>query len=107
MPTILIAPDKFKNSLSAIEFCNICRDYLLSYNSNLHIKLFPLADGGDGTVEIIKYYIHGKLIKLKVSDPLDRIVEASYIYNQSTHTAYIEKGAKHNGKRIRKRTENK
>ncbi len=90
MTTILIAPDKFKNSISAIEFCNICSNCLKSYNSKLLIKQFPLADGGDGTVEIIKYYIHGKLINAKVSDPLNRTIEAFYLYNTTTQAAYIE-----------------
>ncbi len=90
MPTILIAPDKFKGSLSAIDFCDICTECLKRHNSSILTKKFPLSDGGDGTVEIVKHYTEGKIIETQTTNPLNKQITASFLYSNSTKTAYIE-----------------
>lgn len=87
---IIVAPDKFKGSLSGLEFCDAVEKGIHKYISDAEIVKLPLADGGDGTVEVLKYYLEGELIFLNVNDPLGRLVKASYLYSESKKTAYIE-----------------
>jgi len=90
MLKIAIAPDKFKGSLSGLEFCEAVDKGLRKHAPNLEIVNLPLADGGDGTVEVLKYYLNGELITLPVCDPLMREVRASYLYSEEKKTAFIE-----------------
>ncbi len=66
---IVIAPDKFKGSLSGIEFCDIVEKNILDLRPNTKILKLPLADGGDGTIEVINYYLKGKFIEVIVNNP--------------------------------------
>lgn len=50
MTRIVIAPDKFKGSLSAAEVAQAVRRGLLTYRPDLDILCLPVADGGDGTL---------------------------------------------------------
>ncbi|KGK30772.1 glycerate kinase [Cellulophaga sp. E6(2014)] len=86
----VIAPDKFKGSLSGIEFCDAVEEGLLKVFPQADILKIPLADGGDGTVEVIKNYIQGTMVTVSVNNPLFEKVEASYLYSSATKTAYIE-----------------
>ncbi len=85
---ILIAPDKFKGSLSALEVCNALTKGLKKNNSNLNILACPMADGGDGSLETINHYFTLKPVELIVNDPLFRPIKSTYYLSQNT--AYIE-----------------
>jgi glycerate kinase len=87
---IIIAPDKFKGSLSGIEFCNIVERVIKAVVSNIEIKKLPLADGGDGTVEVLQYYLGGKIIVCTVQNPLNNPIEASYLLSETKQIAFIE-----------------
>ena len=47
---ILIAPDKFKGSLSAKEVCQSIKRGLHKQGRRFEISLHPMADGGDGSL---------------------------------------------------------
>lgn len=49
-PTVLIAPDKFKGSLTAAEVADALAEGILSARPDAQIRRLPLADGGDGSV---------------------------------------------------------
>lgn len=85
---ILIAPDKFKGSISAEAVCQAMATGLVSVDNSFEIISHPMADGGDGTIEILKKYIPYKEIKVQTTDPLGRIIHTTYI--TSDKTAYIE-----------------
>ncbi len=87
---IVLAPDKFKGSLTGIEFCNTVASEIKTILPETEIIKMPLADGGDGTIEILDYHLHGERIRLTVNDPLFRQVEASYLFIESSATAFIE-----------------
>ena len=87
---IVIAPDKFKNSLTSLEFCNIVEKQLKIELPYANIVKLPLADGGDGTIDIVKHYLDGETIKTTVCNPLFTAIEASYIYASKYETAFIE-----------------
>ncbi|MGM0581393.1 MAG: glycerate kinase [Bacteroidota bacterium] len=85
---ILIAPDKFKHSLSAQKVCKIIESSLKEKSGNLEIESLPMADGGEGTSEILALQSNAKPITTKVHDPLMRIIEAQYFIKDKT--AFIE-----------------
>jgi glycerate kinase len=52
-PTVLVAPDKFKGSLSASEVTeSLAAGLRQGYGDELDIDCCPIADGGDGTLDI-------------------------------------------------------
>lgn len=87
---IVIAPDKFKGSLSAFEFCNAVEKGLQKEMSKVEILQVPLADGGDGTIEIINHYMQGTFVELQVSNPFFKKIKANYLYGQQQQIAFIE-----------------
>jgi glycerate kinase len=48
---VLLAPDKFKGSLSAIEVAGALRRGLLARRPELDVRELPVADGGEGTLD--------------------------------------------------------
>lgn len=86
----VIAPDKFKGSLTGFEFCHAVEEGLRMVLEDPEIMAMPLADGGDGTIEVVKHYINGEKITITVNDPLFRPVQASYLYAEESQIAYIE-----------------
>ncbi|MDZ7646239.1 MAG: glycerate kinase [Cytophagales bacterium] len=87
---ILVAPDKFKGSLTAKEVCTAVELGLRKIDSSLSIKLIPMADGGEGTCELLTDHSKGSMISAKVSDPLFRKITASYGISGDGSTAFIE-----------------
>lgn len=87
---ILVAPDKFKGSLTAKEVCSAVEKGLLKINSTLSIKLIPIADGGEGTCELLTDHSKGTMISTEVSDPLFRKITATYGISGDGSTAFIE-----------------
>ncbi|WP_136480396.1 glycerate kinase [Cognatitamlana onchidii] len=87
---IVLAPDKFKNSLTGLEFCDAVKDGIHKVNPNAQIIKLPLADGGDGTIEVVNYYLKGDVIKVVVNNPFFEPIKASYLLSGSTKTAFIE-----------------
>ncbi|MGF0310450.1 glycerate kinase [Rhodococcus sp. IEGM1428] len=51
MTRILLAPDKFKGSLSAAEVARALAEGLVAVDPSLETVCLPVADGGDGTVD--------------------------------------------------------
>jgi len=87
---IIIAPDKFKGSLTGIEFCDIVEAGIMEIAPHSEIYKLPLADGGDGTVDVLNYYLGGEIISLTVQNPLGNPTKASYLYSENKHLAFIE-----------------
>jgi len=87
---ILIAPDKFKHSLSSFEACEAIKSGLLNASDTFQIKSMPLADGGDGLLEIIQFYIPSTMHSVAVSDPLFRPISSSLVISSDRQTAFIE-----------------
>ncbi len=84
---ILIAPDKFKGSLSAAEAIQAIVLGLRSSGQRCQVRSQPLADGGEGSIDLFQSNATD-WIALKVSDPLFRPVQARYLTDGGT--AYIE-----------------
>jgi glycerate kinase len=85
---ILIAPDKFKGSLSASQVCDAITKGIKINKSKHKIVSCPMADGGEGSIDIINNYLSLKPVDLIVNDPLFRPIKSTYYYSELT--AYIE-----------------
>jgi glycerate 2-kinase len=85
-----VAPDKFKGSLSAAEVCNAIARGLQRINPSITIISMPMADGGEGTYELLTTHSNGTIVTCRVSDPLFRKINASYGISGDGSTAFIE-----------------
>ncbi len=87
---IIIAPDSFKDALSAKEVAEAIQKGIKMASPDDEIVVFPLGDGGEGSSEIIGYYLKAKKIVVNVEDALGHPVEAYYYFSKENHTAIIE-----------------
>jgi glycerate kinase len=90
---ILIVPDKFKESLSALKVADSIEKGILKVFPKVGIEKVPMADGGEGTVESLVNATGGKIIKTNVKDPLFRDIESFYGILGDGETAVIEMAA--------------
>jgi glycerate kinase len=74
--TILVAPDSFKGTFSARQVAAAIGRGLEA--AGRRVDLCPLADGGEGTLEVVLEALGGKGARVAVEDPLGREVEASF-----------------------------
>ena len=102
----VIAPDKFKGSLTGFEFCTAVEKGLLQVYPTAKVVHLPLADGGDGTLEIAQHHLKGVKIETLVNDPFFREIQASYVFSEETETAYIEMAEASGLKRITENEKN-
>lgn len=87
---IVIAPDSFKESLSALEIANIVEQGFQSVFPDATFSKIPVADGGEGTLQAIVDAKGGRLVAVEVNDPLQRKVTAHYGLVDSDSVAIIE-----------------
>ncbi len=88
--TILIAPDKFKGSLTAVQVCEAVREGLLQQNPELIIVSIPMADGGEGTCELLTNFYNGKKVEVEVKGPHFEIIKSYYGISEDGTKAFIE-----------------
>jgi glycerate kinase len=87
---ILIAPDKFKGVLSAREVAETIAAGLRDVLPKVQIDLVPMADGGEGTTEIICEGAGGSWCKSLAHDPLGREIEVKYAWIDHGRVAVME-----------------
>ena len=75
---IVIAPDSFKESLSALEVANAIEQGLRQVIPDCDIVKIPVADGGEGTVQSMVDATGGSIVSLEVMGPLGHRVQAHY-----------------------------
>src|SRR5690606_24518429 len=73
-----IAPDSFEGSLSAMDICEMIDSEIKLDHPQVNCIKLPLADGGDGTLDVLLHSRKGRKLTCSVSDPLGRMIEASY-----------------------------
>ncbi|MEM9648943.1 MAG: glycerate kinase [Bacteroidota bacterium] len=86
----VVAPDKYKGSLTGFQFCEAVESGLKMVFPSAEIIKKPLADGGDGTLEVVKEYLEASEETVEVKDPLFRKVKANYLFSKHKGIAYIE-----------------
>lgn len=90
---VVIAPDSFKGSLSALEVAAAIKKGVKNVNTEIETVLVPMADGGEGTVQSLVDATKGEIIELTVHDPLFREINSFYGIMGDGSTAVIEMAA--------------
>ena len=85
---ILVAPDSFKECLPAREVAAAVSQAVRETLPTAQVLEFPLADGGEGTLDVLCSALGGMVFPAEVSDPLGRPIRARY--GVAGHTAIIE-----------------
>nr|WP_299170572.1 glycerate kinase [uncultured Allomuricauda sp.] len=86
----VLAPDKYKGSLTGQQFCEIVAKGIRRVFPNTEITHMPLADGGDGTMEVVQHYLQASKVEVMVKDPLFRNIESGYLISNEKKIAFIE-----------------
>jgi glycerate kinase len=87
---IVIAPDSFKDSLSAQAVADAIANGLAEVWPDAQLIKCPMADGGEGTIEALLAACNGELKKARVSGPLGEAIDAHWGWLPGSHTAIIE-----------------
>lgn len=87
---ILLAPDKFKGSIDAPKVCQAMTDGIKMVSTEIETVSVPMADGGEGTLDLLLWYSGGQKKTIQVHDPLGRIIESRYGISADGKTAFIE-----------------
>ncbi|MEE5099369.1 glycerate kinase [Pseudomonas alliivorans] len=87
---IVIAPDSFKDSLSAQAVANAIASGLAEVWPDAELVKCPMADGGEGTIEALLDACQGQWMSAQVSGPLGDRVEAHWGWLAQSRTAIIE-----------------
>lgn len=87
---IVIAPDSFKGSMSAVDVASCMKTGIKKALSETETVLVPVADGGEGTMESLVASTEGKLIDVTVKGPLLKPVKAAYGVLGDGETCVVE-----------------
>lgn len=87
---IVISIDSFKGCMSSMDSGKVLQQAIQDVYPEDHVQVFPLADGGEGTVDAMTQGLHGRIIKVPVTGPLGTKIESRYGFLPDTKTAIIE-----------------
>lgn len=87
---IVIAPDSFKESLTAKEAAEAIKKGLSKVLNNCCFEVIPMADGGEGTSEVIVEANNGEMRTVEITGPLGSNVKGKYGYIEKDNLAVIE-----------------
>ncbi len=90
MVRIVIAPNAFKESLSAPAAADAIAEGVWRVIADAEVLCVPVADGGDGTAESILAACDGEWVGVEVHDPLMRTIQSRYGLIDEGRTAVIE-----------------
>jgi len=90
---IIVAPDSFKGSLTAVAAAEAMRQGVLAALPEAEVVAMPMADGGEGTVAALVAGTGGRLMTQVVTGPLGEPVEAAFGLLGDGETAVIEMAA--------------
>ena len=90
---IVIAPDSFKGSLTALQVAKAIEVGLRRVFPSAAIEKVPMADGGEGTVQSLVDATSGRILTAQVLDPLGNSINAQYGVLGDGVTAVIEMAA--------------
>ena len=87
---IIVAIDSLKGSLTSLEAGNAACEGILSASPKSDVKIFPLADGGEGTCRAIIAALGGELMTAEVTNPLGEKISAEFGEVKNKNLAVIE-----------------
>lgn len=90
---IVIAPDSFKESLSAWEVAQAVKRGFCRVFPDADYVLVPMADGGEGTVESLRDAFDGRMVQTEVTSPMGGRHRAAFAVSGDGETAVLEMAA--------------
>ena len=87
---ILVAPQEFKGSISALSAAEAAKTGILRVFPQAEVVLCPVADGGDGTLETLVEVSGGKVRVCSVQNPIGETIQAQWGAMGDGVTAVIE-----------------
>lgn len=87
---LLVAPNALKGSMSALEAAEAIRAGILRSCPDAELRLLPVADGGDGTADVLGRALGAEAVEASVEDPLGRAVRGGFQWVKATRTAIID-----------------
>ncbi|MCP1224324.1 glycerate kinase [Sebaldella sp. S0638] len=90
---VVAAIDSFKGSMTSLEVSEAFEKGVKKVYKDAEFLKIPLADGGEGTVKALIDNLDGKMVNIKVKDPLMRDVDSFYGISGDGKTAVIEMAA--------------
>ena len=90
MTKYVVAPDSFKESMTAKEVCDAMEKGLKKADSAAEVIKVPMADGGEGTVDSLVDATNGQRVIVEVTGPLGNKISAYYGILGNGTTAVIE-----------------
>lgn len=90
---IVIAPDSYKESLSALEVATAIENGFRDIFPTAEYVKLPVADGGEGTVEAMVAATGGCIVPVDVTGPLGERVDGFYGLSGDEQSAFIEMAA--------------
>lgn len=88
---VLIIPDGFKDSLSASQVASAISSGVKAVNPKAVTFELMASDGGDGFLNVVSHYKPGlEKVESQTTDPLGRAIQAHYLKDKTTKTAYLE-----------------
>ncbi|EUJ52312.1 hypothetical protein PROCOU_00440 [Listeria rocourtiae FSL F6-920] len=87
---IVIAPDSYKESLTAQEVAEAIRVGFADVFPNAEYQLLPVGDGGEGTIAILADASDGVMEEVFVTGPLGELVTAKMAFSADRTRAFIE-----------------
>ncbi|HTD87542.1 MAG TPA: glycerate kinase [Candidatus Binatia bacterium] len=88
--TVLVAPDKFKGTLTAAQAADAIASGWRCARGDDRIELLPITDGGDGFGEIVSGLLHGAPQTTKAVDAAHRPCNVTWWWHEQSRTAVIE-----------------
>ena len=90
---IVIAPDSFKESLSALAAAEAMAAGFCSVLPQTTCRLVPMADGGEGTVDAVAAALNAEIVQHTVTGPLGAPVHAAFAFAAKEKLAVVEMAA--------------
>ena len=86
---VVVCPDSFKGSLSAIQVATIIANAFHEVDPTITVECVPIADGGEGTIDAFYASVGGQLKEVTVNNPMHQLIKAQYLVLPD-HTCVIE-----------------
>ena len=87
---IIVSPDSFKGSCSAMQAAKTIEEAIRSLNDMVELVTIPVADGGEGTVDVIAGCTVSTIHEVMVCGPMGEPIPARYVMLDDSKMAVIE-----------------
>lgn len=88
---ILVAPNSFKECADSLEVAQIIHRHILSLDGKMNVISFPISDGGDGFLNVVRHHFNTSDVKLIISKPHNNKTQrVTVCYTSQGKTLFIE-----------------